>query len=168
MTLRIATFALLLATAPALALPEDRNQPIRISADSASRDERTGETEYIGNVQLSQGTLLITADRITVVHDTRTAQVIVATGAPATMTQQPALDQAPINAEARRIEYVRSEERVELSDQARIEQDGAIVTGDTINYLIAKQRVQAISDPNAGGSGRVEVVIPPESVQGES
>lgn len=49
------------------ALPEDRSQSIRITADSAVRDERAGETRYEGSVELTQGSLRILADRKSVV-----------------------------------------------------------------------------------------------------
>ena len=52
----------------ALALPEDRDQPIRITADQALRDEKQGFTVYSGNVNMDQGTLHIDADKITVYH----------------------------------------------------------------------------------------------------
>ena len=143
------------------ALPDDQQQPITIAADTATRDDRAGLTAYEGNVELTQGSLKITADTLTVTHDTSTANVIVATGNPATLTQQPEADQPAVNASAGRIEYARSENRVHLSEAARIEQDGAIVTGQTIDYLIDERRVRADSDNQDGGK-RVEVVIPPQ------
>jgi len=48
-----------------LALPDDREQPIRITADQALRDEKQGFTEYTGNVRMDQGSLHIEADKIT-------------------------------------------------------------------------------------------------------
>ena len=149
------------------ALPDDQQQPITIAADSATRDERAGLTAYEGNVELTQGSLKITADLLTVTHDTSTANIIIATGNPATLTQQPEADQPAVNASAKRIEYARSENRVHLSDAARIEQDGAIVTGQTIDYLIDERRVRADSDNQDGGK-RVEVVIPPQAAAEDS
>jgi len=149
------------------ALPDDQQQPITIAADSATRDDRAGLTAYEGNVELTQGSLKITADTLTVTHDTSTANIIVATGNPATLTQQPEADQPAVNASARRIEYARSENRVHLSDAARIEQDGAIVTGQTIDYLIDERRVRADSDTQDGGK-RVEVIIPPQAAAEDS
>ena len=46
----------------ATALDSDRDQPIQIVADVAVRDELAGETRYEGNVVLTQGSLVITAD----------------------------------------------------------------------------------------------------------
>jgi lipopolysaccharide export system protein LptA len=145
------------------ALPEDREQPIRITADQALRDEKQGFTEYTGNVRLDQGSLSIEADKITVHHVTEEADKIVAEGKPAHMQQVPEADKAPMHARADTIEYFKTEERVHLSKNAQVEQDGSIVTGETIDYFIAEQLVRADSDLNQTDS-RVEVVIPAQVV----
>lgn len=148
----------------ALALPEDRAQPIRISADSASRDDRAGVTRYEGNVQLRQGSLEINADSLSISHDVQQADLIVAEGSPANLSQLPEPDGARIEAHARRIEYRRSEDLVRLISEASIQQDGATVSGETIDYLVTEQRVLASAGDESSGR-RVEVVIPPQVFQ---
>jgi len=155
----------LLLSAGANALPDDREQPIKITADSASRDERTGETRYSGNVILLQGSMEIHASDLVVTHTQEQASLIVATGEPATMSQQPAADKTPINAEAERIEYRRELDKVTFKGNARIEQDGATVASAIIHYLVSEQRVQASGDSNEGPGQRVEVVIPPSALE---
>ena len=54
-----------LITSLSQALPSDREQPIKITADSAVRNEQTGETRYEGSVELTQGSLHIEADLLT-------------------------------------------------------------------------------------------------------
>ena len=61
------------------ALDSDREQPIQIVADVAIRDEIAGETRYEGNVVLTQGSLKITADELTILHSTEDADRIIAT-----------------------------------------------------------------------------------------
>ena len=104
----------------ATALDSDRDQPIQIVADLAVRDELAGEARYEGNVVLTQGSLVITADTLSIRHNTDEADKIVATGKPATLVQQPTPDQAPVDASALRIEYVRSQDLVRLLEDARI------------------------------------------------
>lgn len=147
-----------------LALPEDRDQPIRITADQALRDEKQGFTVYSGNVNMDQGTLHIDADKITVYHMEEEADRIVAEGSPAHLQQQPEPEKPLVHAEARVIEYFKAEDRVQLREAAKIEQDGSIVTGDTIDYFITEQLVRADSDEADTGS-RVEVVIPAQAIQ---
>ena len=50
----------------ATALDSDQDQPIQIVADLAVRDELAGETRYEGNVVLTQGSLVITADTLSI------------------------------------------------------------------------------------------------------
>jgi len=153
--------------APAGALPDDRDQPIRIEADEALRDEKQGFTRYRGNVRLNQGSLQIEGDQITVYHDDQQADRVLAEGQPASMQQQPDPEKGPVKARANIIEYFKSEERVQLRQNAHIEQDGSIVTGDTIDYFINEQLVKADSDKSRGDS-RVQVVIPAQAIQRES
>jgi lipopolysaccharide export system protein LptA len=154
---------LILGATGGQALPDDRSQPIHISADKALRDEKQGVTIYSGNVQMNQGSMHIEADTLTIYHIEAEADKIVAKGRPAKMRQRPDLEKGPVHARALVIEYYQREEKVHLQDEARIEQDGAIVTGDSIDYFIAQELVKADSDGAREGN-RVQVVIPP-SVQ---
>lgn len=162
-----AAAAWLLLAQGAIALPEDRQQPIRISADQALRDERQGFTEYTGNVRLQQGSLQIEAEKITVFHQQVAADRILAEGNPARLQQQPQADKGIVHAAAQRIEYFKAEERVHMRRKARIEQEGSIVTGDSIDYYMAEQRVRADSGQREDG-GRVEVVIPAQVLEDEN
>ncbi len=152
----------------ATALDSDRDQPIQIVADLAVRDELAGETRYEGNVVLTQGSLVITADTLSIRHNTDEADKIVATGKPATLVQQPTPDQAPVDASALRIEYVRSQDLVRLLEDARIAQDGSTLSGSQIDYLVSERTVRAAGTPGAAGTGRVEVVIPPENLRSDA
>ncbi len=161
-----ALLAAALAATQVVALPDDRDQPIRIEADQALRDEKQGFTRYEGNVKMDQGSLKIEADRITVYHDQREADRIIAEGNPASLQQQPEPNKGLVKARARLIEYFKSEDRVRLSEDANIEQDGSIVTGDSIDYYITEQLVRADSDKSREDS-RVQVVIPAQAVQND-
>ncbi len=152
----------------ALALDSDRDQPIQIVADVAVRDELAGETRYEGNVVLTQGSLVITADTLSISHKVDEADKIVATGRPATLVQQPTPNQAPVDASAIRIEYVRSQDLVRFLKNARIAQDGSTLSGSQIDYLVSQRSVRAAGTPGAGGASRVEVVIPPENLRGDA
>jgi len=151
---------LLLLSLPAVqaqALPDDRDQPIHITADKALRDEKEGVTVYSGQVKLVQGSMELEADKLTILHTSEDAEEIIAEGHPAKMRQQPELDKGIVNAQARVIRYFRAKERVFLETDASIDQDGAVVTGNSIEYLIAKQLITAESDQ----TNKVFVVIPP-------
>jgi lipopolysaccharide export system protein LptA len=151
------------ACGQAVALPDDTEQPIHITTDEALRDEKTGRTVYQGNVELVQGTIKITADRITFYRLENEAERIVAEGSPARMQQQPEPDSPLMHAHGDIIEYFRSEERVQLRENAQVEQDGSTVRGDLIDYFINQQLVKAAAESNT--NSRVEVVIPSHKLE---
>jgi lipopolysaccharide export system protein LptA len=151
----------------ARALPEDRLQSIQITAASAVRDERAGFTVYSGDVIMQQGSLQIEADKITIFHDSEAADRIIAVGAPAKLRQQPQIDKGFVTARAGRIVYEKSREWIQLREAAVIEQDGAVVSGESIDYFMAEQRVRADA-ASQNANGRVQVIIPAAVIQAET
>ena len=149
------------------ALPDDRQQAIEITAQRAVRDEKAGYTIYSGDVILEQGSLHIEADKLTIFHDREAADRIVAVGEPATMRQQPEIDKAFVTASAGSIIYEKSRERVLLRQEATIEQDGAVVSGESIEYFMAEQRVRADA-ASQDTEARVQVIIPAEVIEAET
>ena len=144
-----------------MALSDDREQPIHITADKAVRDEKQGVTIYSGNVQMRQGSMELDADSLTIFHEARDANKIVARGAPAKMRQQPEIDKGLVHAHASVITYFRREELVHLRTDAELTRDdGTLVTGDSIDYYITRELVRAESDRNDEDK-KVFVVIPP-------
>ena len=153
--------ALMAGAAPARALPEDRDQPIFIQSDRAERDERKGTTLYTGDVEIDQGSMHISADRVTVRDADEQVNEIVATGNPAKMRQKPAPDREPVYARARTIQYDVAEEILTLVEDASVTQEGTTVTEDRIEYFVKGQRVKATGGGATPGKDRVKVVIPP-------
>ncbi len=162
----ISLLAAVVLSSPTLvaALPGDTEQPIHIVTDEAIRDEKTGRTVYTGNVELVQGTIRINADKITVYKIETEGDKIVAEGNPARMQQQPKPDSTLMHARGDIIEYYRTEQRVQLRQNAEVEQDGSTVRGDRIDYFINKQLVKAATD-KSDSNRRVEVVIPPHKLE---
>lgn len=133
---------------------------MHIESDSASRDDRSRVTVYVGKVQIDQGSMHVTADKVTV-HMANGNKVdrIVAEGQPATYRQLPETDGKPVVAHATEIEYNVAKELLVLKRAAEIEQNGSSLTGELITYDIAKDLMQA---RGGEGDGRVRMVIPPE------
>ena len=146
-------------------LAADTDQPIEISADSAMREEPSGKTTYRGDVVLTQGSLEIRADSLVFSFDGDNATLITAKGNPARLRQQPENADTPIDASAEMIEYHEKRERVRLAGKAKILQDGAVIEGNTIEYLMGTQRVMAAGSPETGAPQRVKVTIPPNSLR---
>ncbi len=80
--------AALLLPALASALPEDFNQEVVIVSDRAEIDRQAGVVIYQGDVLLTQGTLRIESDRLTVVSTEGRMEKATAEGQPARYQQQ--------------------------------------------------------------------------------
>ena len=150
-----------LAPRPGLALPDDRNQPIYIQSDRAERDERKGTTVYTGDVEIDQGSLHISADRVTIAMDGDQVTRIDALGAPAKMHQKPSPEREPVYARATTIQYDVAREILTLIEQAAVTQEGSTVKGERIEYFVQEQRVKASSGSAESGASRVQMVIQP-------
>lgn len=146
-------------------LAADTNHPIEITADTAMREEPSGKTTYRGDVVLTQGSLEIRADSLVFSFDSDNTTLITAKGNPATLKQRPENADTPVDASAATIEYHEKSERVRLVGNAKILQDGAVIEGNTIEYLVGTQRVIAAGSPETGAPQRVKVTIPPNSLR---
>ena len=143
----------------------DADQPIEISADQVTREEPSGLTTYRGSVELRQGSLEINSNSLVFSFDDKGASVITAKGTPATLKQTPTNSTTPIRAQANAIEYQEARDRIRLIGDARILQDGAIIEGSTIEYIVSSQRVIAAGSPSGNQPQRVKVTIPPNSLR---
>ncbi len=126
-----------------LALPEDRDQPIEIIADSAVKDDKLGTTIYSGNVSITQGSLNILADKVTIFVVNEQATKIVAVGKPARLKQQPKPEEKDVVAKANTIDYLIVEEKITLISNASLNQDGSNIKGQTITYDIKGAKSKA-------------------------
>lgn len=142
------------------ALPDDRSKPIQIESDRAVRNEKDGTTVYVGNVELTQGSLLMRADRLEIFNNPKKdLERVVIYGKPAYVEQRPAANKPVIKARANTIRYFVIEEKLVMEKNASVDQDGSVVTSDTIVYFIKDEVVQANSEGQE--NQRVKVVIPP-------
>src|ERR1700693_3390857 len=84
--------ALLLAAMalPGIALADksDRDKPVNIEADRVTIDDKKKQSAFEGNVTLSQGTLMLKADRVLVKQDAGGFNFAVAYGKPAYFKQK--------------------------------------------------------------------------------
>ncbi len=156
---------LALFTSAAWALPEDRNQPIRIQADTAELDERRGVAVYRGDVVITQGTLKITGHTVTITQNASgDVEVFTAQGKPAYYEQQPAAGRPIVKAYGLTIQYFAENERIVLIDQARVVQEGNTFEGEKIVYDTRRQVVSAGRANNADITTprpRIDMVIQP-------
>ena len=160
----LALSMLLAFTSTASALESDRQQPLKIVADTALIDEKDGTATYTGNVVLTQGTLRIAADSLKIRTDQGKVDIVMAVGQPALFSQVPEPNQAEVIAKAKNIDYLVRDQKLLLKRKASIVQGENIFRGEEIVYEIQSQRLQAMgqsSDPAQGDiKGRVEMILP--------
>lgn len=152
------------------ALDSDRYQPIDVAADSAILDDKAGKAIYRGGVVLTQGSLKIQADKLTIEADPQgKVEKVIATGDLAQFTQLPNDSDKPIEAQANTVEYYVANERIVLIDNARVVQNDNLFEGNIIEYDIRDQKLQAHgkSLTAEGGDeqkpGRVKMVLQPQT-----
>lgn len=154
---RVVAAASVLVAAAVHALPDDASKPIAIEAEHLEVDQNAGTVVYTGSVEAEQGTMRVTADRMTVEVEDQKVVRITAEGDPAHYQQLLEADKGLVKADARTIVYHTQQEQVELKGDAFLEQGGNEITGELIHYDIVAGRVNA----EAGDEEPVRVIVQP-------
>ena len=161
-----------LPAVPTLAERADREKPLTIESDSMTADEAKKTAIFEGKVVLTQGSLMIRAERIVVRQDDEGFQYGVATGNPATFRRKQDGDGGYIDGQASKIEYDNKLERVEFFSNARLRRDtGDDIRGDFISYDAKSERFTVKSAgemPGGNREGRVRATIMPKKAAPET
>ena len=157
-----------MVTGAAQAEKADRSKPINLESDRMHVDDAQKLSVFEGKVLMTQGTLSIRADKVTVRQDKDGYQYGTASGNPATFRQKRDGAEGYIEGEAERIEYDGKLDRVEFFNRARLLRGPADeVRGNYISYD-ARTEYFAVTGGNAPGArndpgGRVRAVIQPRA-----
>ena len=158
---------LFVCASAAVAERADREQPINIESDRMSADDAKRTAVFEGRVVLTQGTLVIRADRIEVRQDRDGFQFAVANGNPVTFRQKREGTNEYVEGEAERAEYDGKAEQLQLFNRARLKREGGDdVSGNYIAYNARTQEFSVRSSKEADQRGRVRAVIMPRSKDG--
>ena len=154
--------ALLAASASALAVTGDTDQPIHIESDQQSLDMQGNVVTFTGNVVVTQGTIKINADKVVVTRPggQEGKEVIDGFGNPATFYQLQD-NGKPVKGHASQMHYELQNDFVVLTGSAYLEQLDSNITGDKITYLVKEQKMQAYSEKGK----RVTTVLVPSQLQ---
>lgn len=163
---RIAFIAVLLigASAPAFALPGDRDQPIRIVSERVDVDHKQGVNSYYGNVKVTQGSLRIDADKVIVRYRGHTVESVAAEGTPATFQQRLEGEPGEIKGSALRMDYNALKHTLQLSEDAKVRQGEDVIVSPKVHYNIQTHRLQADGSPE----NRVYTVLQPRKTDQDS
>lgn len=152
---------------PASAERADREKPVNLEADRVDLDDAKKEAVFEGNVSLTQGTLLIKADKIIVKQDADGFQYGIAFGKPAYFRQKREGFDEYIEGYGERLEYDGKADKMQMFTNARIQRGGDEVRGDYISYNAVTEFFQVIGGGKSAASagnpqGRVRAVIQPK------
>lgn len=149
--------------APSLALQSDRSQPINVVSQIQTADLQTNVITFSGDVEATQGSIRILADKIDVTRNADgSLNSIIAYGKPVRFSQEP--DQGKtIHAQAMTITYASGAELLVLQGRAVITQGEARLTGERIEYNLSTQIMKARTPQVQGG--RVSTTFLPSEIK---
>ena len=160
-SVRIGLVATLALASPLVAaLPEDRAQPIHLEANRGQLDQKTGVSVYEGNVIITQGSMRLTADTVTIYVKDNNFQRMEATGAPVNLRYRPTADKPEIQGASQRVEYDVAGAKVIMSGGAKLTQGQDTFTGERVEYDLKGDVVRA---RGAGDNGRIQFTIQPQA-----
>lgn len=145
---------------PCLSVGAAERQPINIEADNAKIIEKEGKSVYKGNVVLIQGTTRMTADIVTVYSRDNKLVRIIAKGNPVTYHKTSTADSEDLSGQANTLEYLAEQQRIVLTEAAKLTQGRTAFSGNRIEYNIKTDVVTA--QTSESGKERVQVTIQPE------
>lgn len=159
----LSLIACLFASAQALALSTDREQPVYIDSDSQQLDMQSNKVTFLGDVKLKQGSININADKIVVTRDPNDGSIkqIEGFGNVATFSQLTD-DGKTLHGEAKELYYDVNKDQLTMIDKAILAQDDSEIRGNHIRYHISSQKL--IADGKQKGD-RVSTVLQPQAVQ---
>ncbi|KAB2325224.1 lipopolysaccharide transport periplasmic protein LptA [Betaproteobacteria bacterium SCN1] len=160
-----ALFALCLGliAGPASAEQADRSKPVNLEADTVTLDDIRKVSVYEGNVILTQGTILLRADRVQATQNDAGLDRVVATGRPVAFRQKLDGQDEFIEGFADRVEYSGATGQLELIGQARLRRGSDELRGAQISYNANTAFYKVVGQPNAQTpAGRVRAVIKPK------
>src|SRR5258708_4599159 len=168
--LRLAAIAALAAglssSLPVVAERADRDKRVNLEADRVDVDDAKKEAVFVGNVTLTQGTLIIKGDKIIVKQDAEGFQYGIAYGNPAHFRQKREGFDEYIEGFSERLEYDGKADKLQMFTNARIQRGGDEVRGDYIAYNAVTEFFQVIGGGKSAATsgnpqGRVRATAPP-------
>ncbi len=143
---------------PALTLADtdDRSKPINIKADRSEFDQREGKQTFSGNVEVTQGSMAISADKVVIEIRDGAFYRITGEGSPIQF-QQLGRNSELIRGRSGKIAYDTNTSQLTFEGDAKFERPGQTFSGETIRYNMRDLTFQA----TGSNKGRVSIVLQP-------
>ena len=162
-TLQVALAALLLVTSAA-AERSDREKEIVVGADRLTADDANRTSTFEGSVVVTQGTMRMTASKVTVKEDAQRHKFYVASGSPVTFRQKRDKVDEWVEGYAERAEFDDRNDVLKLYTRARVKSNQNELAGDFISYDMKREVAEVSGAPPgkaAAPDARVKVIILP-------
>jgi lipopolysaccharide export system protein LptA len=169
-TCLLPVFLLLWASA-CFAERADRDKPIHLEADQVIMDDAQHISTFIGNVRLSQGTMLIRGDKIVVKEDKDGFKHATAYGDTAEFRQKREGLDGYVEGYGDRIDYDERAGTLNFQEKARLKSDRDEVSGDNITYNVKTEIFHVNSgdaSPENGLPQRVRAVLQPKAKENKA
>lgn len=157
--------AIAIATAtPALAEKADRDKEIVVGADHVLFDDANKVSNFEGNVVITQGTMRVTANKVTVREDAERHKFYVAYGAPVTFRQKRDNVDEYVDGVAERAEFDDLNDIVKLFNRAKVKSAQNELTGEFISYDMKRDLAEVTGAPagtKQSPPSRVKMIITP-------
>lgn len=155
----------ILAAAGALAERADREKEIVVGADRLLADDANRTSTFDGSVVVTQGTMRMTANKVTVKEDAERHKFYVAYGTPVTFRQKRDRVDEWVEGYADRAEFDDRNDVLKLFSHAKVKSNQNEITGEFITYDMNKELAEVTgAAPGATplpSTGRVKVIILP-------
>ncbi len=155
---------LCLSVPGALAERADREKEIVVGADHLTADDANKVSTFEGSVVVTQGTMRMTANKVTMKEDADRHKFYVAHGAPVTFRQKRDKVDEWVEGFAERAEFDDRSDVLKLFNRARVKSNQNELTGDFISYDMRREVAEVAGAPpgqKPPPDSRVKVIIIP-------
>ena len=157
----------LVVSSTAFSLPEDQTKPIELEADQAKLNNKTGVSEYTGNVIIIQGTAKLNADRVLLYSENNEVTRMEAFGEPAKYQQILNIGEDPTHIEGQKLDLKVKENIALVTGNGKVFRGKDILTGNKITYSLDTGELKASRQEPTNGSAeennsRVKFIINPQ------
>ena len=160
----LAALVMLLLVPAALAERGDRQKQIVLTADRGLADDANKTSTFEGSVVITQGTMRVTAAKVTMREDKEGYKYYVAQGAPVTFRQKRDNVDDWVEGFAERAEFDDRSDVVKLFNRAKVKTGQSETTGEFISYDMRREVAEVVgAAPGKAPSAdsRVKVIIVP-------
>jgi len=142
----------------------DREKEIVVNADRLTADDANKVSVFEGNVVVTQGTMRMTAAKVTVKEDAERHRFYVAQGAPVTFRQKRDNVEEWVEGYALRAEFDDLADVLRLYDKGKVKSNQNEISGDFISYDMRRELAEVRGAPpgqTPPADKRVKVIILP-------